>query len=829
MKIIFLILGILFALTSESYSKDKISLDAEFSQFNQEEVLESPELAKATSSPKLSATIPTWLWANGKPLSSSELLYLETELETPVADWFWGRGNPLTPNESAAMPRQLTFPNWIQVADTPITRPPEKATDPPARKNIHITSDHMTHDSKRDMAWAWGNVVIRLDNRTIWADKVKVDNKTGDGQAVGHVIITQNDGTRLKATKTLFNINNEQGRIFETRGRFGKHHYIKGKEITRYSKNHFKVKKGHITTCEGRLPDWVFEAESMDVVMGDRALFSKGVLKVRGVPIFYLPVGYIPINQDRKSGLLRPSWGSSSVEGVTFDNSYFWAIDEQSDATFYLDYTEQRGFRPGLEYRYTPSKTTSGNISASFIDDKITGSTSWKVDATHQQTLPSEFEFKGVLDLEGEEFNRNFINNTNARARRNTDSFANITKSWEGSSLGIQTRYRDSTELSSDQTFAELPKITYKTQKQTIGDTDFFFNQDTNFTSFLTDLDSDPDVDDNFSVQRFDFHPQISRTLKIAPWLSLTPTLGVRETIYSKGLDATNNNKRLDFFTRESFDFTAALEGPRFEKIFKINNNYIPKIKHLIEPRITYNYIPDIDEKDREKIKVFDGIDSVNRRSTITYSLTQRILQKELEKIELEKEDSFSTREALRFDISQSFDLIEATGSEKSENKRPFSDLRFDLDSRLHDNLELNFDSTFDVHENVLKTFNIELGIKPIDSLYLFFDRRYTKNSSTFFIAGADWNLGKGWRIQGTTRYDEKEKTFRENNFSLNYDNPCKCWSFNFDIIERENLTSVVGDERELKYLFSITLRGLGDLKTGVKQKLMHREFKSIK
>ena len=103
------------------------------------------------------------------------------------------------------------------------------------------------------------------------------------------------------------------------------------------------------------------------------------------------------------------------------------------------------------------------------------------------------------------------------------------------------------------------------------------------------------------------------------------------------------------------------------------------------------------------------------------------------------------------------------------------------------------------------------------------------KNSSTFFIAGADWNLGKGWRIQGTTRYDEKEKIFRENNYRLNYDNPCKCWGFNFDIVERGNLTSVVGDERELKYLFSITLRGLGDLKTGVKQKLIHREFESIK
>ena len=300
MKIIFLILGILSALTSESYSKDKFSLEEEFSQFNQEEVLESPELGKATPSPKSPATIPTWLWANGKPLSSSELLYLEAELETPVADWFWGRGNPLTPNESAAMPRQLTFPNWIQAADTPITRPPEKATDPPARKNIHITSDHMTHDNKRDMVWAWGNVVIRLDDRTIWADKVKVNNKTGDGEAIGHVLITQKNGTRLKGTKALFNINNKQGRIFEARGRLGKLHFIKGEDITRYSEKHYKIQKGNITTCKGRLPDWVFEAETMDILVGDRALFTKGVFKIKDIPIFYFPVGYIPINRSEE-------------------------------------------------------------------------------------------------------------------------------------------------------------------------------------------------------------------------------------------------------------------------------------------------------------------------------------------------------------------------------------------------------------------------------------------------------------------------------------------------------------------------------------------------
>ena len=54
-------------------------------------------------------------------------------------------------------------------------------------------------------------------------------------------------------------------------------------------------------------------------------------------------------------------------------------------------------------------------------------------------------------------------------------------------------------------------------------------------------MDSTPDVDDNFSVQRFDFNPQFSYPMTIAPWLSFTPTLGLRETIYTKGLDATNS------------------------------------------------------------------------------------------------------------------------------------------------------------------------------------------------------------------------------------------------------------------------------------------------
>ena len=437
------------------------------------------------------------------------------------------------------------------------------------------------------------------------------------------------------------------------------------------------------------------------------------------------------------------------------------------------------------------------------------------------------------------------------------------------------TRYRDSSQAGSDQTFAQLPQITYKTQRQPVKKlmrsffnndacdtklnennkvkkqindisqtqqsdqqkdtcrknnsvkrgTELLFNQDSSFASFLTDLNSDPDIDDNYSVQRFDFHPQFTYPMRIAPWLSFTPTLGLRETIYSKGLDTTNNNERLDFFTRESFDINASIEGPRFEKVFEFKNKNVPKVKHLLEPRITYNFIPDIDENDREKIRVFDGNDTINRQSTITYSLTQRLLQKERD-----KEGNYNTRESVRFDISQTLDLIEATGGEDSENKRPFTDLRFDMDSRVHDNLEFNFDSTFNIYDKTLQTFNAEVGLKPVDSLYLYLQRRFTKDQTTFYVGTIDWSFAKGWRMQGSARFDARAGVSRENNFNLLYDDPCKCWGIQFGFIDRVNLVQTVDSERETKFLFGFTLRGLGSLMLrGANEKLIHREFQSIR
>jgi LPS-assembly protein len=771
-------------------------------------------------------------------------------------EWFWANDKPLLPSENTKAPKSLYHQNpqekfsvsrnlfrVLQKSNlmTTVTKKIshrgflfcslcklKNFEEKMQKDEVFITADHVKQDVEKEIVWTWGKVKINMENKIIHADKVKINNKTGKGEARGHVIIESTDGTKMKAKFSRFDINSHKGKLLKTRGRLGKQFIIKSRELLRHSKKRYTAKSGSLTTCTGKLPDWSFDAEWMDIIKDDRAFFTGGTLKVRDIPVLYIPAWYLPLNQERKSGFLFPAFGQSDINGTNFDNQYYWAINEYSDATFGMGYQTKRGFTPSIEYRYNPRQGTQGNFTGSFIDDKITRETYWKVDAAYDSTDLDHvnpklkgWTFNGILDLEGQEYNKTFNDNINLRNRRIANSFATIRKSWESNSFEILTRYRDSTDIASDQTLGELPQISYIAQRQPIGDSKFYFNFNSVFTSFLTDLDSDPIVDDIFSVQRFHFHPQLTRGIKITPWLNFAATIGFQETIYSKG----QNNA--GFFTREALDLNAIIRGPTFEKIYHTGNKLMPKFKHLLEPRLIFDYIPDLDENDRDKIRTFDGIDTTAPRKLLSFSLIQRILQKEKN----DKGD-FNTREALRFIVSQSYDLREADRVGTADDpSQPFSDIRFDLDSRIIDGLLVNIDSNFDYNNDVFTNWNFQVGFRPIKEFTFYFERRWNRRADVSTVATLDWDFLEGWNLRASTRLDEVTDTHRENNFSFLYDNPCKCWAFGIDYIHRNNFNSTSSTSAgalETRWLFSFTFRGLGSIKTTNQEKFIHRSFEPL-
>jgi len=381
-----------------------------------------------------------------------------------------------------------------------------------------ISADHIMQGSSKGSVKAWGSVRMQHKKQTLWADKVMIDNKTGIGKARGHVIFEKEDGTRMKARETVFNLKSKQGKLLESKIILPKKtHQVRltAKEIKNLSANHLILDDATLTTCKGVLPAWKIEAKSIDIKQGDRALFREAVFKIKDFPILYIPIGYLPIDTKRKSGFLIPTFGFDLFHGGSFEQKYFWAINRWSDATFNTNRV-LGGWQNGVDYRYVRSNTTRGTINGRLFRDNLTGKTLWKAGARHAQNLPNNFKFKGSLDLESQQsLNRIVTNNIEERTRRNTDSFASVNKSWDNSSLDILTRFKESTSFTQDDTLGELPKITYKLQQTQIGKTPFYFNLDTSSAWFVTDLKPQQDEDFMFKTSRLDFHPHINDSICI--------------------------------------------------------------------------------------------------------------------------------------------------------------------------------------------------------------------------------------------------------------------------------------------------------------------------
>ena len=117
------------------------------------------------------------------------------------------------------------------------------------------------------------------------------------------------------------------------------------------------------TTCVQPTPRWEIASGSATVNLHDYALLNNAVIRVKDVPVFYLPVLYYPIqDDDRATGFLIPTYGRSTYRGQSLSNAFFWAINRSQDATFLHDWFMSRGQGGGTEYRYILSPQSQGNF-----------------------------------------------------------------------------------------------------------------------------------------------------------------------------------------------------------------------------------------------------------------------------------------------------------------------------------------------------------------------------------------------------------------------------------------------------------------------------------
>ena len=243
-----------------------------------------------------------------------------------------------------------------------------------AGKNVLMSADALTYDESRGVVTASGNVEISQGERVLIADTVTYNEGQDMMTASGGVTLLEPSGEVLFADYMELSDEMRDGVMRNIRLLLNAETRIAANEARRSGGNRTEMSKAVFSPCKlcplhpDEPPLWqikavrvVHDQEARDVAYYD------AWLEMFGIPVVYTPYFEHPDpTVKRRSGLLAPTYGSSSTLGVQLTMPYYWNIAPHRDATFKPKFTSEEGVVWGAEYR---ERTFTGDYS---VDASVT-------------------------------------------------------------------------------------------------------------------------------------------------------------------------------------------------------------------------------------------------------------------------------------------------------------------------------------------------------------------------------------------------------------------------------------------------------------------------
>lgn len=252
-----------------------------------------------------------------------------------------------------------------------LTAHAQEQTDEPAVLN----ADQITYDETLNIVVASGNVEVWQGRRILRADRVTYNRRTEVVTATGNVILVEPDGQIAFADYAELRDDLAEGIVDNVSMLLADDsRLIANSGVRRQGEKELeRAVYSPCNLCEEdprRAPIWqiravrvIHDEENKNIIYRD-AFFD-----LFGIPIAYTPYFSHPDpTVERRSGFLFPSFGASSNLGLFVNNSYYWDIAPEQDATIDLGLTTDAGPVLGGEYRRrfeNGSLTLRGSINRS--------------------------------------------------------------------------------------------------------------------------------------------------------------------------------------------------------------------------------------------------------------------------------------------------------------------------------------------------------------------------------------------------------------------------------------------------------------------------------
>ena len=660
---------------------------------------------------------------------------------------------------------------------------------------------------------ATGNVKVGTPDSFISAERMEFDTKSRTGvfcQAHGMASL----GDRVD--KSMFGTQ-EADAIF------------RGREIHKLGPKKYKVVDGAFSTCVQPTPRWEVVSGSSTINLDDYALLKNSVFRVKGVPLMYLPIFYYPIqDDDRATGFLIPTYGTSTLRGQSLSNAFFWAISRSQDATLVHDWFSKAGQQMGGEYRYVLSGGSQGNARVSYLAEKTTDATtgessdgrrSYQITGGMTQALGGGLRARANADYVSDIAPEQLYQQNIYRATRSTRSFGgNVTGSWSQIMLsGTLDRTDVFYPDGSYTTYGGLPRINFNRAERRIAKSPFYFGASAEYATMLRSTVNSVGVSTNDQgLTRIDVAPTLRIPFTRWPFLTVNSTVGWRGTYWTESL--VDGKQVAEPLGRQYFEFGSRITGPVFSRIFNAGATEGLKLKHVIEPVFTIRRVSAID--------VFDQIVQLESADytrgdvwEVGYGLNNRLYAKRT-----------SSREVLSVAIRQNYytDALAAlyaqqyqSSSYASTPTSKYSALALSARTSPNDHLQGEFRTEWDPTFHTLKTLaaNGSVNSGNLQASAGWSRRRYIPGLPGFDnpnFADHYLNASANWHTRtntlGTTysfNYDLRRDAFLQQRYLAYYNAQCCGFGVEYQAYNYSGFTGVAVPQ-DRRFNVSFTLAGIG-------------------
>lgn len=601
-----------------------------------------------------------------------------------------------------------------------------------SREPWKVDAQYLSYDQKNGVYEAQGDVHIHSGERSLKAAWARFDTRKREAELRGGVFIRY-EKDWLKGEHAVWNVDThtgsmDHGLVFLAQNHF----YIQGKHLAKLSYSEYEIQDGMITSCDPGKPDWSIHFKRVKVDTDGFGVARDTTFWVRSAPTAYAPILVFPANRERQSGLLMPTGGSSSLNGLSAEIPFYWAMRPDMDATFYAQYMEKRGFMAGAEYRIAHEIWGEGIWLFNYLDDQISkaelasngytfeGTNRWWIRSRHNFKLPYDIEGRLDLDLMSDRnylkeftlgstswdhtsrmfsqfFGRGLINDKNITTR---ESILYLNHREENTNLGLDFHYWDNLEPGKNQTtLKQMPRLFFDVAPTPMDQLPLVYSMDSSIVNYWRE--------DLSRGGRLDVHPRVSYPLHFGPYLNLEPSIGVRALAY--GIDWQDDSAGTGLSAYQG----RMLPDARMELSSSISRVYaadfwgIKAIQHVIRPEVTYQYINDFW---REDVPQWDSKDSYHELHDLRYGFSTYLVTKKVSD-DQKGEQRATYSEGARLKVTQAYNLNGNTLSDPvylrfdslltdimpeptyQSTKDRFSDISFELDFRPGRYVTLSYDS----------------------------------------------------------------------------------------------------------------------------------------